>query len=272
MSQFAVTALRSAAGLVGLPAVLCALLVAAAAPADGGPINLITNGDFTAYTQTPGKVTATGVTGWTNNPYSGSNVGYNFLYLSGAVDNTASLQMWGTNNGGLNTITDSPVGGNILGMDGAYQQSAMSQTLSGLTIGTQYFVSFYYAGAQQRNFDGATTERFAVSLLSGNTVLSPGATCATAGVQCTGILNNVSHGFTGWNFAGFTFTATAATDTLSFLAIGTPGGQPPFSMLSGVSLQIPEPASIAGLLAGIGALALVRRRRRGTSAAAPQGH
>lgn len=263
MSQFTVTALRSAAGLVGLPAALCALLLAAAAPADGGPINLITNGDFTAYTQTPGKVTATGLTGWTNNTYSGSaNVGYNFLYLSGAVDKTASLQMWGTNNGGLNTITDSPVGGNILGMDGAYQQSAMSQTLSGLTIGTQYYVSFYFAGAQQLNFSGTTTEQFAVSLQSGNTALAPTANCTTSGVQCTGILTNASHGFTGWNFAGFTFTATAATDTLSFLAIGTPNGQPPFSMLSGVSLQIPEPASIAGLLAGIGALALVRRSRK----------
>jgi hypothetical protein len=60
----------------------------------------------------------------------------------------------------------------------------------------------------------------------------------------------------------FTFTATAATELLSFLAIGTPNGVPPFSLLDGVSMTaIPEPSSSLILAAGCAAMAGVRRLR-----------
>jgi hypothetical protein len=68
-------------------------------------------------------------------------------------------------------------------------------------------------------------------------------------------------GFTGWMQNGFTFTATSTQETLSFLAIGTPNGQPPFSALADVSLQVPEPGSLTLLLAATGLGFMLRRRR-----------
>jgi hypothetical protein len=230
--------------------------------------NLITNGTFagTAY----GKLGANTLTGWTNNPdtnASGTELGYNFLYSPTDADytsgtNKTALPLWGTNDGGTNTITAPPGGGQFVGMDGAYEQGSLSQTLNGLTAGTQYYVSFWWAGAQQYSFTSSTTEQFAVALLAGTAVLAGNASCATTGVQCTGVINNPPKGFTGWVQNGFTFTASSAEETLSFLAIGTPGGQPPFSALADVSLQLPEPSSLALLSAAAGLGFLVRRRAK----------
>ena len=50
-------------------------------------------------------------------------------------------------------------------------------------------------------------------------------------------------------------------NTLSFLAIGTPNGTPPFALLDDVSLQVPEPAATV-FLAGMGALLAARLRRK----------
>ena len=70
----------------------------------------------------------------------------------------------------------------------------------------------------------------------------------------------------------FSFTAKSSGSLLSFLAAGTPEGHPPFSLLDGVSLyaidgavppaEVPEPASLATMLTGLGLLALALRRRR----------
>ncbi len=243
--------MAGAAGLTGLAPSL----------ALAGATNLLTNGSFESYTMAPGRISANGLTGWVNNNYNANTLGYNFLYLPNTADTTAPLPLWGINNGGLNTITNSPDGGNFVGMDGAYEQGALSQTLTGLTAGTEYYVSFWFAGAQQHGFNGVTTEQFAVALLGNNAVLAPNANCSTSGVQCTGILTDQSHGFTGWTFAGFTFTATAATDTLSFLALGTPNGEPPFSLIDGAVMDVPEPASVV-MMVGLGAILAARVRRR----------
>jgi hypothetical protein len=62
----------------------------------------------------------------------------------------------------------------------------------------------------------------------------------------------------------FTFTANGASDVLSFLAQGTPGGEPPFALLDGVTLNsaTPEPGTLT-LIAGAAPLAaagFVRKR------------
>ncbi len=98
-----------------------------------------------------------------------------------------------------------------------------------------------------------TTEQFAVSL--GNQTLD------------TQVLTDPSHGFTGWTYESLTFTPTSSSEVLSFLAIGTPSGEPPFSLLDGVSVTstspVPEPGTLTLMatgLAGIGGM--VRRRFR----------
>jgi hypothetical protein len=201
------------------------------------------------------------LTGWTNGTYDGnsSHIGYNFVYTSGNADgpgangNDGNVQLWGPSNGAHNGLPNSsPDGGNFIAADGAYQTAPISQTIHGLTVNAQYAVSFYYAGAQQYGFDGATTEGWNVSL--GNQTLA------------TATLNDSSHGFTGWQYVTLTFTATSSTEVLSFLAQGTPNGEPPFSLLDGVSMNqvvaTPEPDSIAILTTGVLAIGVIVRRRQ----------
>ncbi len=207
--------------------------------------NLVTNGDFEtttpllANTSTEGQVGYNiSATGWT---ISG---GYTFLFNAGTADTTGAtgqsgnLQLWGPGNGSANGLpAASPTGGNYLALDGAYQQAPIQQTINNLIVGDHYSVSFYWAGAQQYNYSGATTEQFDVSLGSQ--------------MQATNIVSDVSHGFTGWARTTFNYTATSTSEVLSFLAQGTPGGEPPFSVLDGVDVEhnVPEPTSL-GLLAG----------------------
>ncbi len=248
---------------IGIAAALLSMGVARQSQAT----SLITNGSFESLTTQASLQFGTGyttsktgvpvpvqtVTGWTTS-------GYNFVFLPGTADTTGatgasgSLKLWGPgdklageSDNGLPAY--SPDGGNYIAADGAYQVATINQTLTGLSPGSLAVVSFYWAGAQQSGYSGATTEQWTVGFTN-----DPN--------QATPVVQNTNHGFTGWTQQTFSFVVKSTTAVLSFLANGTPGGEPPFSLLDGVTLvQVPEPASWAVLLTGCGLAGLAVRRR-----------
>ena len=174
------------------------------------------------------------------------------------------MKLWGPNDGGVSTgttLTSIPGGGNFLSMDGGFETGPISQTITGLTQGAGYLLSFYWADAQQTAYSGATTDSWTVSF--GNDTQAGTTTVSTGSVA------DASKGFTPWVQASFNFVATSATQTLSFLAVGSPAGVPPFSLLSDVSLTYtPEPSTWAVLVVGLVSLVGLRRWRRGRGMAA----
>jgi len=232
-------------------AVLAAFAALTCTTASATPVNLVVNGGFETLTKGAGQIDAvTQATGWTS-------TGYTFVFAPGTADTTGAtgtygnLKLWGPGTGAANGLTNSPAGGNFLAADGAYQTQPIRQTIGGLVVGQKYDLSFYWAGAQQSGYNGLNSEQWVVSL--GNQTIK------------TALVQNSSHGFTGWMQETFTYTATSTSEVLSFLAVGVPNGVPPFSLLDGVSLkaQVPEPSSIALFIAGlalVGGAARIRRR------------
>jgi hypothetical protein len=110
-------------------------------------------------------------------------------------------------------------------------------------------VTFYWADSQQQGFSGASTDFLTVTLGS-----SPG--------QSTPTVPDNSQSFTPWISQTFDFTATGASEVLSFLATGTPtnGIAPAFALLDDVTVtqlgtpppgMTPEPSSLMLLATGL---------------------
>jgi len=243
--------------------------------------SLLTNGSFESYTgghgagNSPSQLASSrgsgtgysNLTGWTIDTGT-----YAFLMAPGVADTTGSYSpeygntftLWGSHNGGLDTLPNvSPDGGNYLALDGgsSYRGGGISQTLTGLTPGDVYAISFDWAGGQQYGFTGNTTEQVQVTF--------------GTQVQATAVYSNASHGFGSPNGVGtwasdtFDFTATGATEVLNFLAVGTPDGVPPMVLLDGVSgsdvtggsaAPLPTTTALSGTILGLcGIIGLMRR-------------
>ena len=253
-----------------MAAVTAGLLLAGNASA---AINLVTNGDFSTNGGNGQLGYNTTAAGWSvPNPGSPTYGSYTFVYnagpgvsgttadTSGANGQYGNVALWGPGDGGgLNGLTLSPDGGAFLASDPVYQSGAITQTIAGgLSTGAWYHLTFYFAGAQQTGFSGATFDGWNVTL-------------GGAAVQSTATLNVTNHGFTGWQMADMYFMATGANSTLSFLATGGPAATlPPFALLDGVTLvAVPEPTTWALMIMGFGGIgAMVRTRRRQAALAA----
>ena len=129
--------------------------------------------------------------------------------------------------------------------------------ITGLTVGDTYQLSFYWAGAELSNRTGYQTIQLTGSF-GGDSFDTP----VYANTNPTGTPGS----FSGWTLETFDFTATATSETLSFLAVGSPANNlPPFALLDGVSLTaVPEPSTWAMMLVGFSGLGYAAYRRRRT--------
>ena len=169
------------------------------------------------------------------------------------VNGYGNTYMWGPNNGSPNGLPGTPPAGvNFIAADGIYETAPITQTINGLTIGQTYVLTFYWAGAQQQGFTSPTMEWWTASL---------GTESFT-----TGTVSISGSGFSGWMQQTFYYTATGTSETLSFLAGGTPNGEPPFSLLGDVDLEVVPDFSNWLVFAGFGAMCIsfeaLRRRRQ----------
>jgi len=261
-------------------------LAAGAGPAFAyDPLPNLTNLDFSSYTGSDPKNYFTDVnpTGWTggtglifiaqNSPGRNATFGPGATYFApgGAIV---------------------PPGGNYVEADGnPYFESGFNYTVTGLTAGKTYTLTFYQGASQWDGFSGDTTNQWVVGLTTvGNGLYvankndpsTPNSSCGTncgyysndptASITTSPLMNVKSQGVVNWNYVSVNLTADATTDLLSFLAWGDNGNTtnlPPIAFLAGVNSPpglggAPEPSTwvMMGLgFAGLGG-AVVQRRRR----------
>ncbi len=243
----------------GLSLLCGAALALAALPASADPVNLVQNGSFNTVAgwnpaASGSAATSSDLPGWSftscvNACTGGANNLFSFVLQSNYTTAGINDAQDGHNTyfyGGGPGV--SPDGGNAYTADGAHEVGIMEQSISGLTVGQTYQLSFYQASMEQAGYSGAFTGSWEVGF--GNQLAFSQS------------MANPSQGYTGWTLQTMDFTATSMTQALLFAATAT-NSYPPFLLMDGVSLTaVPEPASIAMVGVGVLALVMLRRRRR----------
>ena len=239
-------------------AALAAVAMLASMPcAQAGVTNLLTNGSFENNGGVGQIGNNTTLAAWSAASGAFINIANGNADSSGFPTSYGTMYFYGPGNGVSNGFTGSPDGGSFVASDPGFDPGALSQTVSGLTPGTDYTLSFQWAQAEayvSQAHRGSTTSGWQVTL--------GGETTSTA------VSTLPSWGFANWTTENFTFTASSASETLSFLPIGSGGTA--MALLDGVVLSeysppaaVPEPGTMvmAGLLSLGGGIVAVRRGR-----------
>ncbi|MFN7898094.1 MAG: hypothetical protein ACK5N0_00320 [Synechococcaceae cyanobacterium] len=277
---------KSLVPVLGSAAVLAATPVFAAT-------NFVINGDFEdtsgglngigqiqVVTPVTNASQSTGVTvnGWTKTcllncianvtPGTPSSQGYAFIADQTSAETSGiPTAAWANDFVKFYDPKPSSNGGKYLTIDGDYGQSQMTQTISSLDAGKTYKLSFEYAGAQQKNYTGATTQKWIVKGFGPDFEVGP--------------WTNPSQGFTDWKSYETSFIPSVSGPIdLIFQAWGamvggtpgtsTGGALPPFLLLDNVKIvegntppppnpTVPGPLPVLG--AGV-AFSWSRRLRR----------
>jgi len=262
--------------VVGLSAVVFSSVSPSAQAA-----NLVQNGGFvptpfgdpSSIINKPSGVT---IPGWTVTDTASSNLTY--VVSDGTIATTGPS---GTTHSGLNSAYNSgrknwtlwtagqtinsqpdaagnPASGWYIASDGDPGFSGyISQTISGLTPGAQYTVSFSQSASQ---FD--TSYNSNGSIIDGPGYYIGNTTdywkVSFGGSTQNSTLMSHTHGTPTlpWTQQSLTFIANSATQILTFAAQGTPGAEPPVALLSGVSvtpvsITVPEPLNVLGAATGL---------------------
>jgi PEP-CTERM motif len=238
------------ATLVRASAGCFAILAAAAAHAqvaDNTPGNLVTNGSM-SFAGPNGPLAPGGDFNAGANP--GALTGWSFLNAGPTAEYWVSF-------GGQ----ASPDGTQYLGIQDLdtfaprVNARGITQTVSGLTVGATYQLTFY---SMSNHDDPGGSQDWQVTF---------------GGDSRTGLVTGPNANQTGnWVQSTMSFTASAASEALTFMAQYLPGSVPEMLNLDGVVLTqssgpspvaaVPEPETYALIVGGLLAMRLVVRRRR----------
>jgi hypothetical protein len=248
-------------------AALAALVSAGAGAANAGT-NLVQDGSFATTTSN------TFYSGVGDNQFWG-NIGYYNDSLHGVTSDPLPDPPLFANGNTISFAGGPAAPYNFVYEDGGtgYQTWAFTQTISGLTAGKTYELSFLANYFTENNSVGDTAGWTAN--LGGTTTSSGGQISFTGGQTESTVQTlipqgaggyNVPNG-TGWLSQSLTFTATGTSEALSFLATGS--GGPPFAAITDISLTaVPEPTAWVMMLVGVSSLGVVLRRRRAKASVA----